>query len=70
LIAQGYIPKNESLVICITGNGLKTMDAVMGKIGQTIPINASLASLEEALAARAHAVPAGRTASDAVPALA
>jgi len=58
LIAQGVIPKDESVVICITGNGLKTIDAVLGKIGQTIPIQASLASLEEALAKRAHALPA------------
>jgi threonine synthase len=58
LIAQGYIPKDESLVICITGNGLKTIDAVLGKLGKTIPIQPSLASLEEALANRAHALPA------------
>ena len=57
LIAQGRIPKDESLVICITGNGLKTIDAVLGKLGKTIPIQPSLASLEEALAARAHALP-------------
>jgi hypothetical protein len=36
-------------VICITGNGMKTIDAVVGKIGETIPITASLASLEQAL---------------------
>ena len=41
----------------ITGNGLKTIDAVLGKLGKTIPIQPSLASLEEALAARAHALP-------------
>jgi threonine synthase len=58
LIAQGRIPKNESLVICITGNGLKTIDAVLGKIGDTIPIQASLASLEEALTNRVHTLPA------------
>ena len=58
LIAQGYIPSDESLVICITGNGLKTIDAVLGKIGETIPIAPSLASLEEALAERAHTLPA------------
>ena len=58
LIQQGVIPKDESVVICITGNGLKTIDAVLGKIGKTISIQPSLASLEEALADRAHALPA------------
>jgi len=57
LIEQGRIPKDESVVICITGNGMKTIDAVIGKIGETIPIMPSLASLETALAAhgRTHA---------------
>jgi threonine synthase len=49
LIQQGVIPRDESIVICITGNGLKTQEAVMGKIGETIPILPSLASLQEAL---------------------
>ncbi len=60
LIQQGRIPKDESLVICITGNGLKTIDAVLGKLNKTIPIQPSLASLEEALTARAHAIPASK----------
>src|SRR5678815_3898019 len=30
LIAAGTIPANDSAVLCITGNGLKTMDAVNG----------------------------------------
>lgn len=55
LIEQGRIPKDESVVICITGNGMKTIDAVIGKIGDTIPISPSLASLEEALAQRGKA---------------
>jgi threonine synthase len=28
LIEQGRIPRNEEIVLCITGNGLKTQDAV------------------------------------------
>jgi threonine synthase len=28
LIEQGYLPKDESIVLCITGNGLKTQEAV------------------------------------------
>jgi threonine synthase len=49
LIESGVIPRDESIVICITGNGLKTQEAVAGRIGRTIPITASLASLEQAL---------------------
>jgi len=52
LIEQGRIPRDESIVICITGNGLKTQEAVLGKIGETIPIAPSLASLQEALISR------------------
>ena len=34
LIASGKIPANDSAVLCITGNGLKTLDAVNGHVGQ------------------------------------
>jgi threonine synthase len=33
LIASGKIPRDSSAVICITGNGLKTLDAVNGYCG-------------------------------------
>lgn len=33
LIEQGRIPKNESIVISITGNGLKTLEAVVDRVG-------------------------------------
>ncbi len=49
LIEQGVIPRDESIVVCITGNGLKTQEAILGKVGETIPISPSLASLEQAL---------------------
>jgi len=49
LINQGILPRDESIVLCITGNGLKTQEAIMGKVGQTISINANLASLADAL---------------------
>lgn len=49
LVQQGYIPRKDSVVICITGNGMKTIDAVIGKIGATIPIAPNLSSLETAL---------------------
>jgi threonine synthase len=28
LIEQGRIPRDEDIVLCVTGNGLKTQDAV------------------------------------------
>ncbi len=47
LLEQGRIPKNESIVICITGNGLKTLEAVAGKIGAPEVINAKLSEFDE-----------------------
>jgi threonine synthase len=42
LIEQGRIPRNESIVISITGNGYKTIEAVMGRVEQPFIINARL----------------------------
>lgn len=47
LIDQGKINKNESLVVSITGNGLKTQEALTGKIGEVIKIKPNLKSFEE-----------------------
>jgi len=47
LIEQGRISKDESIVICITGNGLKTQEAVMEKIGKPIKIKPNITSFEE-----------------------
>ena len=47
LIEQGEIPRDESIVVCITGNGLKTQEAVMHKIGKPIRIKPSLSSFEK-----------------------
>lgn len=52
LIEQGRIPRDETTVIAITGNGLKTIEPVESQIGETIPIEANLASLENALTER------------------
>ncbi|OGW71309.1 MAG: threonine synthase [Omnitrophica bacterium GWA2_41_15] len=49
LIEQGKIPRNESIVICITGNGLKTQEAVKDKIGKPIRIKPTLDSFEQAI---------------------
>ncbi|MBI3876930.1 MAG: threonine synthase [Verrucomicrobia bacterium] len=50
LIAAGKIPANDSVVLCITGNGLKTLDAVNGHVGQTREIKPSLREFEAMLA--------------------
>jgi threonine synthase len=42
LVQQGIIPRDESILICITGNGLKTQEAVMGEIGQPLVIEANI----------------------------
>jgi threonine synthase len=47
LIAQGRIPKNESIVVSITGNGLKTQEALQDKIGAPRIINARLSEFDE-----------------------
>ena len=49
LIEQGRIPKDESIVVCITGNGLKTQEAVNSKIGKPIKIKPNLAAFEEGI---------------------
>ncbi len=51
LIASGRIPANDSAVLCITGNGLKTLDAVVGHVGKTREIKPSLREFESMLAA-------------------
>ncbi len=47
LIENGVIKKNESCVICITGNGLKTQEAITDHIGKPHRIKPSLSSFEE-----------------------
>jgi len=50
LIASGKIPKDSSAVICVTGNGLKTLDAVQGHCGKPREIKPSLREFEALLA--------------------
>jgi len=49
LIKQGKIPRDESIVVCITGNGLKTQEAVAEKIGKPIVIKPNLESFEKSV---------------------
>lgn len=49
LIAAGKIAADSSAVLCITGNGLKTLDAVVGHVGQPRDIKPSLREFEALL---------------------
>ena len=42
MIESGKLPRDESIVLCITGNGLKTQEAVVDVIDKPRIINASL----------------------------
>ena len=46
LIQSGRIPTDESVVLCITGNGLKTTEALQGKINPAEVIDAKLSDFD------------------------
>jgi len=50
LVEAGIIPRHESVVICITGNGLKTPDALADRLAPQLTIRPSLSLFDEALA--------------------
>ena len=50
LIESGKIPRNESIVLCITGHGLKTQEAIHGHCGEPRVINPSLREFEALIA--------------------
>jgi threonine synthase len=58
LIEQDRILSDETTVLCITGNGLKTTDVLAGKYQAEQPIAAKLSEFEAYLAAKASAFPA------------
>jgi threonine synthase len=47
LIDTGKIPRDESIVICVTGHGLKTQEAIAGKCGTPRVIKPSLREFDE-----------------------
>ena len=57
LIASGRIPANASAVLCITGNGLKTLDAVVGHVGRLREIRPNLREFETLLHTETEATP-------------
>jgi threonine synthase len=46
LIDKGIIPKDESILISITGNGLKTQEAVQDRVGQPLIIEPKFSEFE------------------------
>jgi len=64
LIEQGRIPRNESIVICITGNGYKTIEAVTGSVAQPFIINARLQDFDELYHSLASAASSRRVAAE------
>jgi threonine synthase len=50
LIETGKIPRNESIVLCITGHGLKTQEAIHEHCGEPRVINPSLREFEALIA--------------------
>ncbi len=50
LLEQGVIPKNESMVICITGNGLKTLEPLVDRMEKPTRIKPTLAAFESSFA--------------------
>jgi threonine synthase len=56
LIACGKIPANDSAVLCITGNGLKTLDAVTNHCGAPREIKPSLREFESLVTNEAKSI--------------
>lgn len=52
LIETGKIPRDEEVVLCVTGHGLKTQEAVVGKCGEPRLIKPSLKEFEEKIGAQ------------------
>jgi threonine synthase len=50
LIERGVIARDESIVVCITGNGLKTPDALYDRLEAHVKIRPSLSAFDRALA--------------------
>ena len=55
LVEQGIIPRDESTVVCITGNGYKTADAVAPSLAAPTTLGRSLAEFEAFMAERQQA---------------
>ena len=57
LIERGAIPRDESIVICVTGNGYKTIEILEGKGVKPVHIGRSLKDFQAAVMDQAEPVP-------------
>src|SRR5271163_4748617 len=55
LLAQGRIPKDESIVVSITGNGLKTQEVVVDDLPYPVVIEPKLSEFDKLLESKAAA---------------
>ncbi len=58
LIEQGAIPRDESIVVCITGNGYKATDVIVDRAVQPVHLGRSLQEFEDYMAGQDAGVPA------------
>jgi threonine synthase len=49
LVEQGKIDPDELIVVYVTGNGLKTQEALVGQLNDPVHVRASMSAVEEAL---------------------
>jgi len=59
LIEKGIIPKDESILISITGNGLKTQEAIQDRVGHPLIIEAKLSDFEKIVSPKRRGREAG-----------
>jgi len=59
LVASGAIGRGEETVAFITGGGLKTIEAVQGKLIEPLRVTPNMAAFEAAVEARGVALAAG-----------
>jgi threonine synthase len=52
LIEQGRIPRDEPIVVCITGNGYKTAELMLDRTPRPIPLSRSISDFDAFLAAQ------------------
>lgn len=46
LVASGRIPRDEPIVVCVTGNGYKTAEVMLGRTVEPVPLGRSYAEFE------------------------
>jgi threonine synthase len=62
LIEQGRLPRDEEIVLCITGNGLKTQDAIQDAVARPALIKPSLDAFDQVFTGGDHGLQVKREA--------